>query len=215
MKRNMLKKVFILSAFFVLAFGVNVFAQKSPKTATDFFLKLPAEFMGGTAKERAGFIGKTRTSENYLDFLLFDNAVPNFVRGSTVEPQSFGQLRLFKTKGRTIVGLSFQVSDQKEKNTTVDSTKWTTVLLEYKSGKWSNVTDSMMPQVSVDYAFKVLTEDFQIKDVKKEDVRVEVQVHKDNNALLFVGRRKGDDSVTILKWFKWTGASFVETDLGK
>lgn len=210
-----MKRKFIIAALLISAFCANGFAQNSPKNATDFFLNLPNEYLGGTKVERRGFLGKKFTTSFYVDFLLFDNAVPNFLRDSIGAPQSMGQLKLFRGKQKTIVGLSYQVSDGNEKNSTVDSTKWTTLLLEYKGGKWSNVTETVMPKVSVDYAYKVLTEAFLMKSLKKDDVRVETQLNRDKDRMLFVARIKGDDSVTILKLFKWNGIEFVESEFTK
>lgn len=89
-----------------------------------------------------------------------------------------------------------------------------TILLENKGGKWTNVTNAMLPKVSVDEAYKVLTENFKM-NVKKEDVWVETQISRDKNGLQTVARIKGDDSITTLKWFKWTGRDFAEGEFGK
>ena len=133
------------------------------------------------------------------------------IGGNFQEPQAIGSMRVFRGKSSTIIGLRYQVNDRREKNPTVDTTKIITVLLENKNGKWTNVTESKMPKVSADYAYKVLIEDYQMKDVKKENVWVETQLGIDKNGLAAVARIKGDTSVTSLKWFKWTGKDFVES----
>jgi hypothetical protein len=75
-----------------------------------------------------------------------------------------------------------------------------TVLLENKGGKWTDVSNVMLPKVSVDHAFKVLTEGFKMT-VKKEDVWIKTQVGKDKNRLMTFARIKGDDSITTLNFF--------------
>lgn len=214
-----MRKTLILLALLVLGLSVNAFAQKTPKEAIDFFAALPSEYMTGTrterlgTKERGGYLMTQSAKPDFLVFSLFEDQVPKYVKGSLEVPQGLGQLKLFRGKGKTIVGLSFQISDKNEANPTTDTVYWHTFLLEYKGGKWSNVTASLLPKVTVDEAYKVLTEDFQMKDVKKEDVRVEAQLNADKDLLLFVAKRKGDDSVTTLKLFKWNGTLFVETEM--
>lgn len=214
-----MRKTFILLLFLVLGLSANAFAQKNPKNAVDFFAALPAEYMTGTraerlgTKDRGGYLMTQSVKPDFLTFSLFEDQVPQIIRGSLKVPQGLGQLKLFRGKSKTIIGLSFQISDKNEANPTTDTVYWHTFLLEYKGGKWSNVTASLMPKVTVDEAYKVLTEDFQMKDVKKEDVRIEAQLNADKNLLLFVAKRKGDDSVTTLKLFKWNGTAFVETNM--
>jgi hypothetical protein len=203
----------------VLGVSANALAQKAPKKAVDFFVALPAEYMTGTrterlgTKERGGYLMTQSAKPDFLKFLLFEDDVPAIVRGSMTAPESIGHLKLFRAKERTIVGLWFQVGDKNEKNPTTDTVLQYTFLLEYKGGKWSNVTASLMPKVSVDEAYKVLTEDFQMKNVKRDDVRVEAQLNEDKNLLVFVARSKGSDAVTVLKLFKWNGNTFVEQSL--
>lgn len=202
-------------ALLVSASCANVFAQKKPTTAKEFFALLPAEYMTGTAAERlgakdtSGYLFQQSVTRDSLKFMLLEGDVPDIVKGSLTVPQATGEMRLFRGKDRTIVGLTFQVGDKNEANPTTDTVYWHTFLLEYKNGKWTDMTAALLPKVTVDEACKVLTEDFQMKDVKKEDVRVEAQLGQDRDALLFVAKRKGDDSVTTLKWFKWTGNEFV------
>ncbi len=207
-----MKKTFILVCLLVLAFSTNVFAQKQ-MTAKQLFMSLPNDYVVGTAKERATFLTFPKSVKaDFLTFIMTENAVPKTIAGDFKEPQAIGNLRVFRSKSSTIVGLRYQVGDGKEVNPTVDTTKIITVLLENKGGKWTNVTEAMLPKVSVDDAYKVLTEDFQMKDVKKEDVWIETQVSKDKSGLMTFARIKGDDSITALKFFKWTGTEFIEAE---
>lgn len=207
-----MKKTFILLSFLFLAFTSNAFAQKT-LTAKQLFMQLPNDYINGSKAEKATFLSfpdsiKTDT----LSFFISENAVPKKIAGDFQVPQSIGSMRVFRGKSSIIVGLRYQVDNRKEQNPTVDTTKVITVLLEYKGGKWTDVTDSKMPKVSADYAYKVLSENFQMKGLKKEDVWVETQLGIDKSGLAAVARIKGDTSVTDLKWFKWTGKNFVEAE---
>jgi hypothetical protein len=137
--------------------------------------------------------------------------VPKVLAGDFKEPQAIGDLKVFRGTTSTIVGLRYQIGNGKEANPTVDSVKIVTVLLENKGGKWTDVSNVMLPKVSVDHAFKVLTEGFKMT-VKKEDVWIKTQVGKDKNGLMTFARIKGDDSITTLKFFKWNGNSFIEAE---
>jgi hypothetical protein len=205
-----MKKTALL-LIFTIAFCANAFAQKT-LTAKQLFMSLPNEYINGTAKERATFLTFPKSIKtDFLSFMITENAVPKMIAGDFKEPQSIGDLRVFRGKSSTIVGLRYQIGDGKEMNPTPDTTKIITVLLERKGGKWMDVTESMLPKVSSDYAHKVLTENFKM-NVKAEDVWVETQISKDKNGLLTVARIKGNDAVTTLKWFKWNGQDFVETE---
>lgn len=207
-----MKKTIILLSLLFLAFTSNAIAQKT-LTAKQLFMLLPNEYINGNATEKAKFLSfpdsiKTDT----LSFFISENAVPKKIAGNFQVPQALGSMRVFRGKSSLFVGLRYQVDDRKEQNPTVDTTKIVTVLLEYKGGKWTNVTDSKMPKVSAEYAYKVLSEKFQMKDLKKEDVWVETQLGIEKSGLAAVARIKGDTSVTDLKWFKWTGKNFVEAE---
>jgi hypothetical protein len=205
-----MKKTFILLSLLLLTFSTNAFAQKV-LTAKQLFMALPNDYVVGTAKARAAYLAFPKSIKpDFLSFMITDQAVPKMIAGDFKEPQSIGDMRVFRGKTSTIVGLRYQIGDGKEQNPTTDTTKILTYLLEYKAGKWTNVTDSLLPKISVDDAFQVLSQG--MKDLKKEDVWIETQVSKDRNGLLSLARVKGDDSITPLKFFKWNGAKFVETE---
>jgi hypothetical protein len=191
-----MKKTFILLSLLVLVFSANTFAQKQ-MTARQLFMSLPSEYVIGTAKQRAAFLSFPDTIKpDTLSFFIYEGGISKKLGGNFQEPQAIGSMRVFRGKSSTIIGLRYQVDDRREKNPTVDTTKIITVLLENKNGKWTNVTESKMPKVSADYAYKIL---------------IETQLGIDKNGLAAVARIKGDTSVTSLKWFKWTGKDFVES----
>ncbi len=205
-----MKKIFILLSLLVLTFSANVFAQK-PMTAKQLFMSLPNDYVNGTAKQRATFLVFPKSVKpDFLTFMITENAVPKMIAGDFTAPHALGDLKVFRGTSSTIVGLRYQISEDKETNPTVDSVKIITLLLEYKGGKWTDVSEAMMPKVSVDYAYKVLTEGFKMT-VKQEDVWIETQVSKYKNGLMTFARIKGEDSITTLKFFKWNGNVFVES----
>ncbi len=207
-----MKKIFILICLSVLAFSANTFAQKQ-LSAKQLFMSLPNEYVNGTAKEREAFLSfPDSIKADTLSFFIFENGISKKIGGNFQKPQAVGSMRVFRGKSSTIIGLRYQVDDRTEKNPTVDTTKIITVLLENKNGKWTDVTQSKMPKVSADYAYQVLTKDYQMKDLKKENVWVETQLGIDKSGLAAVARIKGDTSVTSLKWFKWNGLRFIESE---
>jgi hypothetical protein len=206
-----MKKTFILLSLLVLALSANVFAQKQ-MTAKQLFMSLPNDYIVGTAKQRAALLFTKSVKPDYLDAALYENNIPKAFVSDYKEPQGLVDLKVFRGKSSTIVGLRYQVGDGKAENPTVDSVKIMTLLLEYKDGKWTEVTDLLLPKVSVDYAYKVLTADFQMKDVKQEDVWIESQVNAAYKGIMTFARIKGENSVTALKFFKWNGSGFVEAE---
>ncbi len=70
----------------------------------------------------------------------------------------------------------------------------------------------MLPQVSIDDAYNRLMTMEDTKNAKKEDVWIETQVSKDRNGLSSLARVKGNESITLLKFFKWNGEKFVESE---
>lgn len=176
-------------------------------------MSLPNDYVSGNAKQRAAFLSFPGTIKaDTLSFFIYENGISKKIGGDFVKPQAIGSMRVFRGKSSTFVGLRYQVDDRTEKNPTVDTTKIITLLLENKNGKWTDVTDSKMPKVSAEHAYKVLVEDYQMKDLKKEDVWVETQLGIEKSGLAAVARIKGDTSVTSLKWFKWNGSDFIESE---
>ncbi len=207
-----MKKTFILLSLLVLTLSANAFAQKQ-MTAKQLFMSLPNDYVNGTKTEReSALIFPKSIKSDFLTFMVSDELVSKSLAGNFKEPEGLGDMRVFKGKSSVIVGLRYQIGDAQNANPTADSVKITTVLLEYKSKKWTNVTDKLLPTVSVDDAHQVLIGFEETKGVKKESVWIETQVSKDRSGLLLVGRVKGSESVAALKFFKWDGAKFVESE---
>jgi hypothetical protein len=219
-----MKKTFILLSLLVLAFSANVFAQAkktAKKTATtskqmtakQFFMALPNDYIVGTATEKAdALIFPNSITADFLTFMVSDELVPKSLAGDFKEPEGLGDMRVFRGKDRNIIGLRFQLGDRTNENPTVDSVKIFTYLLEYKNGKWMDVTASLLPKISIDEAYKAVIDKEDTKDVKKEDVWIETQVSKEKAGLGMFARVKGNDSITTLKFFTWDGVKFVEAE---
>jgi len=54
-----------------------------------------------------------------------------------------------------------------------------------------------------------LTENLQIENIKKEDIRIEPYISADKDMLLTIARRNGIENETV-KLFKWNGLKFAE-----
>lgn len=205
-------RTFVLLTLLFLIFSGSAFAQKN-LTAKQLFMLLPDEYVNGSKIERENaLVFPKSVKPDFLTFMISGRLVPVKLAGSFAEPEGLGDMRVFKGKSSFIVGLRYQLGDGLEANPTVDTTKIVTILLEYKDKKWANVTDSLLPKITNDAVYKTLSEFPDMKDVKKEDVWVETQVSKDRNGLQLVGRAKGSEAVTPLKFFKWNGAVFVEAE---
>jgi hypothetical protein len=217
-----MKKTFILISLLVLVFSANVFAQakkpaKKPATASkqmtakQFFVALPNDYIVGTAteKEEALIFPKSITAD-FLTFMVSDEQVPKALAGDFKEPEGLGDMRVFRGKDSAIIGLRFQLGDRTNETPTVDSVKIFTYLLEYKNGKWSDVTASLLPKISIDEAYQIIVNKEDMKDTKKEEVWIETQVSKEKTGLGMFARVKGNDSITTLKYFTWDGSKFVE-----
>lgn len=220
-----MKKTFILLSLLVLAFSVNAFAQKAKPakapakqaakqiSARELFLLLPDEYIAMTIDERSDTLDMSTTAKpDYQGFMLSGENVPKSLKGTFTEPEGLGSMRVFRGKSSVFVGLRYQIGDASEENPTVDSVKITTFLLEYKDGKWSDVTASLLPQISIDEAHKLLTAYDPEAKIKKESVWIQADLLDDFNGFVLFGRIKGSDSATNLKTFKWDGIKFVESE---
>lgn len=218
-----MKKTFILLSLLVLTLSTNVFTQKAKSTkttttvkqitATEIYKLLPNEYVNTPKDEReSDLIFPSKNKPDYVKFMLSGDNVPKSLKGDFAEPEGLGDLRVFYGKSSVFAGLHYQLGDANAENSTVDSVKIITILLEYKAGKWSDVTHSILPQISVADAHKFLSESDSETEIKKENVWIETQILEDLNGLILAGRVKGSYTVTPLKSFKWNGEKFVESE---
>ena len=207
----------------VLTFSVNSFAQKAkptkntatPKrnTATELYKLLPNEYINTPVDEReSDLIFPSKIKADYVKFMLSGENVPKSLKSDFAEPEGLGDLRIFHGKFSVFVGLRYQLSDANAENTSVDSVKITAILLEYKDGKFTDVTASMLPKISIGAAHKYMSENEPEAKIKKEDVWIETQILEDLNGFLLAGRVKGSYTVSPLKTFKWDGMKFIESE---
>lgn len=207
-----MKKIIIISSLIIIALSGNIFAQKT-LNAKQLFMLLPNEYVSGTKYEReTALVFPNSIKPDFLTFMISGKLLPENLAGNFAQPEGLGDMRVFKGKSKIITGLRYQIGDGQNTELNVDSTKIVTVLLEYKNKKWTNVTDSLMPKISADEAYRTLIKFPETKDVKKENVWIETQVSKDESGLLLIGRVKGTETATPLKFFKWNGEKFVESE---
>jgi len=174
---------------------------------------LPNNYVNGTKIERStALVFPNSVKPDFLTFMISGGLVPKNLSGDFKQAEGLGDLRVFRGKSSVIVGLRYQIGDSQEANPTIDTTKLVTVLLEYKGKKWMNVTDSLLPKISAEEAHQTLIKFEETKDAKKENVWVETQVSKDRRGLLLVGRVKGSETATPLRFYEWNGAKFVEAE---
>lgn len=217
-----MKKTFILLSVLVLAFSVTAFAQKKKPakpttkkqtTAKQFFLSLPNDYIFGTTEEKeATLIFPNSMTADYLQFMVSDELVPKALTGDFREPEGLGEMRVFRGKDRNIIGLRFQLGDRLEENPTTDKVKIFTYLLENKNGRWTDVTASLLPKISLDEALLAVADKEDTKNAKKEHIWIETQVMKEKAGLGMFARVKGSDTITTLKFFIWDGVKFVEVE---
>lgn len=112
--KNIFATLFILIAATTAAFAqTRKSPVKQPKTALDLFAILPAEFMTGTkterlgTKKRPGYAFQKSIKADSLNFMLFEGMVPKIVAGDFAAPEGSGSMRVYRGKGRTIIGLNF------------------------------------------------------------------------------------------------------------
>lgn len=218
-----MKKTIILLSLLILAFSANSFAQKAKPTkktatakkitATELYKLLPNEYINTPTDEReSDLIFPNKIKSDYLKFMLSGENVPNSLKGGFAEPEGLGDLRVFHGKSRVFVGLRYQLGDANAENPSVDSIKITAILLEYKDGKFTDVTASMLPKISIEAAHKSMSENDPEVKINKEDVWIETQILEDLNGFMLAGRVKGSYTVSPLKTFKWDGIKFVESE---
>lgn len=211
-----MKKTFILLSLFMLALSASASAQKrmSPK---QLFMLLPDNYVVGNAQERSKTLSLQASVEksgktDSFTFFMSGSSVPKMLAGDFKNPEGLCFLRVFRGKSSIFVGLRYQIGEAKEESPTTDKVKVSTFLLEYKGREWKDVSKAMIPEVPSDHAFKVLTENFQMKGLNREDVWVEYQFSEPKRGIIAAARIKGSDSITTLKFFKWNGKSFVESN---
>ena len=127
----------------VLAAAFSVFSihaqTKQPKTVRDFFNLLPNKYfeLYGCEKENSSDCDKARTE--YLEnFLRVDDAVNGYLEGGCDGGQECITMALFKRQdGTYIIGV--------ETYTTLTEHNY---FLEYRNGKWYDVSAKIVPQFS-------------------------------------------------------------------
>lgn len=209
-----MKKASILFVF-LLVITSNFYSQSKKLTAVELFMALPAEYMGGKKSERNGFFDEMSAESDFLSFSVSNSEVPKIIAESFANPQSSGHLRVFHSKSQTIIALCFQTVDAANSNSLaarLENMKVQLFMLEYKNGKFADVTESILPKITIDEAHKFLTENYEMKNVQKDEILIEKQVGPMDNGVLVTAKTKGRRAVITLKWYKWTGTEFMEAE---
>lgn len=137
-----MKKHFLIASlnFLVCLFSCDVQAQtKQPKTVRDFFSLLPQKYftLEGCFRERDRNCEQAR--KEYLErFTDVEDIANGYFKGACDGAQSCIEMTLFKRpEGTYIVGLS-----------TANEAMNDYYFLEYRNGKWFDVSKQVVPQFS-------------------------------------------------------------------
>lgn len=137
-----MKTKFLFSALLIcfLGFGLAAAAQqqtKQPKTVRDFFMLLPAEYFSlDCCINKSLRKGKEEYLRRYLDV---EDAANGYMKGSGDAAQDGFAMALFKHSNGTYL-IAFYTYGEGG----VEDTPWC-VFLDYKNGKWTNVSRTVVP----------------------------------------------------------------------
>ncbi|HEX8287610.1 MAG TPA: hypothetical protein VF556_06440 [Pyrinomonadaceae bacterium] len=130
----------VLSLLFLLSFSLTVAAQtKQPKTVRDFFLLLPEKYFSvdccGSGKNYR------EAKEKYLkQYLAVEDTANGFLSGNGDAAQEAFDMALFRRPDGTYLIGFYTVGEGG-----VEDTPWS-VFLEYKNGKWIDLSKNVIPQ---------------------------------------------------------------------
>jgi hypothetical protein len=210
-----MKKLLLLA---IIALSVSAFGQtKTPaKTASaskemtvkEYFLAIPTEYLKADAKKRADWIESDDNSIGYLSFTMPADEIPG---GEELEEEGvvYGNVQIFKkTKGGAVIGFSVNMCAESKCIGQM-------LMLDYKDGKWEDLTSDLSPIVDNDEVVKILktAPAFKNKAELKEGVEVPlaIQFNGNNKTIDFLaGCVGGCDGGVVVKMFKWNGSVFTE-----
>lgn len=199
MKKN------ILLAIITLAMSLAAFGQ-SAMSVKDYYLAIPQEYMKADSAKRTAWISSDSIDDGYLEY-----TIPAADLGiNEGEGRAYGNVQIFeKTDGGVIVGLTTNMCAEGECSGQL-------LFLDYKAGKWEDVSSDLAPQPDNDEVIKILREApaFEKKDSLKDSVQVPLSITFSGSEKLiqFIAgeTEKISDSGVVAKMFKWNGVTFVE-----
>lgn len=135
-----MKTKFLFSALLIclLGFGLAASAQtKQPKTVRDFFMLLPAKYFSlDCCIDKNARQGKEEYLERYLDV---EDTANGYMSGGGDGAQDGFAMTLFKRSNGTYLIAFYTYGEG-----SVEDTSWT-VFLDYKNGKWTDVSRAVVP----------------------------------------------------------------------
>lgn len=135
---------------FVLAISIftqNAWAQtKNPKTVRDFFTFLPQKYFTLESCLPEKDKGCVKARKQYLEtFTEIEDTANGYFKGGCDGAQSCIEMALFKRPDNTyIVGLATSAEMMSDY-----------YFLEYKNGKWSDISAAIIPQFSKKYMYEL------------------------------------------------------------
>lgn len=199
-----MKKLLVL-AIITLSMSLVAFGQKA-MSVKDYYLAIPEEFMKADAEKRTAWITTDSVDDGYLEY-----TIPASELGvNEDEGRAFGNVQVFeKPDGGVIVGLTTNMCSE-------GVCQGQVLFLDYKAGKFEDISSDLAPQPDNDEVIKILREApaFEKKDSLKdgEQVPLSITFNGTNKLIQFTAgeTEKISDSGVVALTFKWNGETFVE-----
>jgi hypothetical protein len=197
-----MKKALVITVI-ALAMNIVAFGQSS-MTVKDYFLKIPNEFLKADAAKRTAWIEAEATEEGYLSF----NIPVKEITGEDGEGKVFGSFQVFeKSDNGILLGMATNLCEE-------GVCQGQILFLDYKAGKFTDVSEEYILQPDNDEVIKTLREApaFENKDSLKDGEQVPLYINfgsTDKTVQFSAGGNNGDGGV-VAKMFKWNGEAFVE-----
>lgn len=199
-----MKKILVLTIM-AISMSFTAFGQAKKMTVKDYFLAIPSEFIKAPASKRSAWIEQNSTSIGYLSY----NIPVKELTGETGDGSVFGSIQVFKKKnGDVLLGMANNMCAEKQ---CIGLMRF----LEYKKGKFTDVSEDYMIIPDNDEVIKILRDApaFTKKDSLKDGVQVPLTLDfngNDKTIQFTAGVEKKLDGGVVAKTYKWNGVAFVE-----
>jgi hypothetical protein len=198
-----MKKILVLSII-TLALSLTAFGQAKKMTVKDYFLAIPNEFMKAEPAKRATWIESESAEDGYLSY----NIPIKEITDEDGDGKVWGNFQVFEKKsGGVILGMSTNLCEE-------GVCLGQLLFLDYKGGKFENVTEDLAPLIDNDEVIKILRETPSFENKERLQDGKEVPLYISFNGMDKViqytaGGENGDGGV-VAKMFKWNGETFAE-----
>lgn len=196
-----------LITILVLALSLNfaVFgSSESEMTVNDYFLTIPEDYIKADRRKRAGWIDADDQVNGNLTFTVPFADLPD---GSEGDANMYGHVQLFKkTEGGLLVGLAMNLCAEGKCVGQI-------LLLDYKDGKWEDVTSDFAPIIDNDEIGRILKNGPAWGKPVVEGVEIPLAIQFsgwDKTINYIAGCVKDCDGGVVAKMFKWNGSIFAE-----